>query len=109
MLAISFHRVSVCMGDDANNGKQYMGLPDDSTLEDLITAIRKGGSGNEWPIPYTGGNSHWIVNSNIGDLAHVSTDNDGEWHVEYFDFDERTPLRQLGIEWTFAGRPKRAE
>ena len=93
------------MGDDANNGKQYMELPDDSTLEDLIAVIREGGCGNEWPIPYTGGNSHWVVNSNIGNLAHVYTDGGGEWHVEYLGHDERTPLRQLSIEWTFADRP----
>lgn len=101
MIEFTFHRHSVCMGDDANNGKYRVKMPETSTLADLIHVIMKGGCGNTWPIPYTGGDSKWIVRSNIGDLAKVFTDHEGEWHVEYCEFSENTPLSKLGIEWVF--------
>ena len=92
------------MGDDAGNGTQHLELPDDFTLEDLIEVIRKGGRGNHWPIPYTGGNAHWVVKSNRGSLAHIYTDSEGEWHVEYPGLNGKTPLQPLGIKWTFGDR-----
>ena len=80
MLLIEFHRVSVCMGDDVWNGKYTIEMPDDATLGELLYIILHGGNGNIWPIPYTGANSNWWVQSNIGNLAKIYTDNDGEWH-----------------------------
>ncbi|MBR0373562.1 MAG: hypothetical protein IJH91_03415 [Mogibacterium sp.] len=104
MITIAFKRESVCMGDDAGNGEYTIVLPDTATLGDLIHVIRRGGSGNDWPIPYTGANSIWVVQSNIGDLADVHTDEDGEWVVRYLACSETTPLKLLGITWTFGAR-----
>ena len=54
MITISFHRKSVCMGDDAGNGEYTIQMPDAATLGDLMHVILRGGNGNGWPIPYTG-------------------------------------------------------
>ncbi len=105
MIRISFRRKSVCMGDDAMNGEYQIEMPDDALLRDLMHVALHGGNGNDWPIPYTGANSHWIIESNIGNLAHIYTDNEGEWHTEYLDIAENTLLRELGITSIFGGRP----
>lgn len=104
MIRITFRRESVCMGDDAGNGAYTISLPDSSTLGDLMQVILRGGCGNDWPIPYTGADSHWVIRSNIGDLARIYTDMDGEWHISGYCCDAHTPLRALGITWTFGGR-----
>lgn len=97
MITLSFRRRSVCMGDDAGNGEYIIEMPDSATLGDLINVIRCGGNGCDWPIPYTGRNSHWVIQSNIGDLAEVYTDEEGEWNVRYSAYPEETPLKPLGI------------
>ena len=104
MITIKFRRVSVCMGDDAGNGEYIIELPDDATLGDLLHVILHGGNGNDWPIPYTGANSSWVIHSDVGDLAKIYTDSDGEWHICDHCCDEHTPLKDLGITWTFGGR-----
>ena len=104
MIPIEFHRKSVCMGDDVRNGKYIIEMPDDATLGELLNIILHGGNGNDWPIPYTGANSNWWIQSNIGNLAKIYTDNEGEWHIEDYCCDEHTPLKELGIEWTFGSR-----
>lgn len=100
MIQLTFHRVSVCMGDDQGNGIQTVELPDDAVLADLIQVILRGGCGNNWPIPYTGGNAYWAIESNIGILAYLS-DSD---LVAYLDIDKNTPLKDLGIVSTFGSR-----
>lgn len=104
MISIEFHRKSVCMGDDVWNGKYTIEMADDATLGELLNIILHGGNGNDWPIPYTGANSNWWIQSNIGNLAKIYTDNEGEWHIEDYCCDEHTPLKELGIEWTFGSR-----
>ena len=109
MLLIEFHRVSVCMGDDVWNGKYTIEMPDDATLGELLYIILHGGNGNIWPIPYTGANSNWWVQSNIGNLAKIYTDNDGEWHIEDYYCDAQTPLKDLGIKWTFGSQHEKTK
>ena len=91
------------MGDDAYNGAYEIKMPDVATLSDLIDVIMHGGNGNDWPIPYTGANSYWVIKSNIGKIADIYTDSMGEWHVD-FVLDEYTQLSKLGIEWVFGDR-----
>ena len=105
MISLTFRRQSVCMGDDAGNGKYTLEMPDDSTLGELMETLLHGGHGNDWPIPYTGANSFWVIRSNIGDLADVYTDPEGEWHIRCSAFPGRTPLKTLGIQWTYGDRP----
>ena len=107
MLSISYHRASVCMGDDVWNGTYTIEMPDDATLGELLDVILHGGNGNNWPIPYTGANSNWWVQSNIGNLAKIYTDSDGDWHIEDHCCGERTLLKDLGIKWTFGSRDEK--
>ena len=104
MISLTFHRQSVCMGDDAGNGVYTLEMPDGATLGDLLHVLLYGGYGNDWPIPYTGANSVWLIDSNIGVLAKIYTDADGEWHIESLVYPETTPLRTLGITRTFGDR-----
>ncbi len=104
MSTLTFRRESVCMGDDANNGKYTIELPDTAALGDLMNVILHGGNGNDWPIPYTGANSFWVIKSNIGSLADIYTDTEGDWHIAYLTGTENTPLKSLGITWTFGDR-----
>lgn len=101
MVSISFHRKSVCMGDDVMNGEYTIELQDSATLGELLHVILHGGNGNEWPIPYTGANSYWVIQSNVGDLARIYTDSDGKWHIDDYCCNEQTPLKSLGVIWTF--------
>ena len=103
-MTISFRRKSVCMGDDAGNGDYMIKLNDDATLGDLIKVILHGGNGNDWPIPYTGADSHWLIQSNVGNLARIYTDSNGEWHIDDYCCDEHTRLMDLGVTWTFGNR-----
>ena len=82
-----------------------MKLPDDALLRDLIHVSLHGGNGNDWPIPYTGANSHWIIESNIGNLAHIYTDNECEWHTEYLGIAENARLSELELTSIFGSRP----
>ena len=104
MITLTFRRKSVCMGDDAGNGEYTIEMPDTATLGDLMQIILHGGNGTEWPIPYTGANSFWVIKSNIGNLADIFTDTEGEWHIRYLANTDKTPLKPLGITWTFGDR-----
>ncbi len=104
METITFRRESVSMGDDAGNGKYTIEMPDTATLGDLMKVILHGGNGNDRPIPYTGANSYWVIKSNIGNLADIFTDTEGEWHIAYLAGKENTALKSLGIAWTFGDR-----
>ena len=106
MIELTFHRDSVCMGDDSGNGIQHMKMPDDAVLEDLICVILHGGCGNEWQIPYTGGYDMWAIKSNVGILAYVCDDAE---MVVYPDLDKRTPLKSLGLVSTFGARVEERE
>lgn len=106
MIELTFHRDSVCMGDDSGNGIQHMKMPDDAVLEDLIYVILHGGCGNEWQIPYTGGHAMWAIKSNAGILAYVCDDAES---VVYPDLDKRTPLKSLGLVSTFGARVEERE
>lgn len=106
MMKIEFRRESVCMGDDVWNGIYTIEMPEDATLGELLDIILHGGNGNDWPIPYTGADSTWWIHSNIGNLARIYTDSDGEWHISDHCRDEKTLLKDLGIEWTFGRRRK---
>ncbi len=101
MVTLSFRRKSVCMGDDAGSGEYTVEMPDTATLGDLMQVILHGGNGNGRPIPYTGADSFWVVKSNIGNLADIYTDKDGEWHIAYPAYADNTPLKPLGIAWIF--------
>ena len=103
MITLTFSRRSVCMGDDADAGTYTVTMPDGASLGDLMQVLLHGGNGCGWPIPYTGANSRWVVRSNIGDLANIFTDSEGEWHIAC-RLDALTPLRTLGIEWTYGDR-----
>ena len=105
MIRISFRRKSVCMGDDAMNGEYQIEMPDDALLHDLMHVALHGGNGNDWPIPYTGADSHWIIESNIGNLAHIYTDNECEWHTEYLGIAENARLSELELTSIFGSRP----
>jgi len=107
VITITFHRKSVCMGDDAGNGEYTIQMPDTASLGDLMHVILRGGNGNDWPIPYTGANSFWIIKSNVGNLGEIFTDQEGEWHTVYPSFTEITPLQSLGITWTFGDRAEK--
>ncbi|MBO4219715.1 MAG: hypothetical protein J5933_02185 [Clostridia bacterium] len=104
MITISFTRVPVCLGDDAGNGDYIIELPESATLGELLQVVLHGGCGNGWPIPYTGANSTWIIHSDIGNLARIFTDSEGEWHISDHCCDEQTPLKDLGITWVFGDR-----
>ena len=101
MITISFRRKSVCMGDDAGNGEYIIQMDDDASVSDLMEILLHGGNGNDWPIPYTGANSYWVIKSNIGDLGNINTDSDGEWYIEYTSCSPDALLKDLGIEWVF--------
>ena len=92
------------MGDDAGNGEYTIEMPDSATLGDLMNVILHGGNGNDWPIPYTGANSFWVIKSDIGILADIFTDTEGEWHIAYLARKENTPLKGLGITWILGDR-----
>ena len=98
MIELTFHRESVCMGDDAGNGIQQLKMADDAVLEDLIYVILHGSCDNEWPIPYTGGHAMWAINSNVGILAYVCDDAE---LVLYPVLDKKTALKNLGLVSTF--------
>jgi len=107
MITITFHRKSVCMGDDAGNGEYTIQMPDTATLGDLMKVILHGGNGNDWPIPYTGASSFWVIKSNLGNLADIFTNQEGEWQTAYSSYAEKTPLRSLGITWIFSDRAEK--
>ena len=101
MITLTYDRESVSLGDDAGNGKYTIEMPDTSVLGNLIHVIMHGGNGSSWPIPYTGANSFWVIRSDIGNLADIYTDQEGEWNIRYLTYSEDTPLKSLGISWVF--------
>ena len=104
MITITFNRDSVSMGDDAGSGEYTIEMPDNATLGDLIDVIMHGGNGNDWPIPYTGANSFWVIRSDVGALADVYTDGDGEWNIKNLAYDEKAQLKTLGISRVFGAQ-----
>jgi len=104
MIVLSYSRESVCLGDDAGSGEYRIELPDTAVLGDLIHVIMHGGSGNEWPIPYTGANSFWVIRADHGNLADIFTDGEGDWNIRYLSYSETTPLKPLGLTRVFAAR-----
>ena len=104
MKPIMFRRKSVCMGDDVNNGTYTIKMPDSATLGDLLNVVLHGGYGNDWPIPYTGADSFWVIKTNIGKIADIYTDSMGEWHIDSCDIGKDTKLSTLDIEWVFGDR-----
>ena len=104
MLTLTFTRRSVCMGDDAGAGDYTVAMPEDAALGELLQVLLHGGNGCDWPIPYTGADSCWVIRSNIGDLARIYTDGAGEWHTDCIGPDAGTPLRSLGLEWVRGDR-----
>lgn len=77
------------MDDDA---EYTITLQDNATLGELLHVILHGESGNDRPIPYTGANSSWVIHSDIGDLARIFTDSNGEWHTH------RNALQVCGLQ-----------
>ena len=104
MITIEFRRESVCMGDDINNGVYTIKISEDSKLEDLMEVVLHGGNGNDRHLPYTGANSIWIIESNIGNLAKIYTDNTGEWNIEYIGFNKDMLLKDLDITYIYGNR-----
>ena len=103
-LKIAYERCSVCAGDDVNAGKCIIEMPPASTLGDLMQTVLCGGNGNDRPIPFTGAYSSWVIKSNIGELAVISTGKDGAWHIECTGRFSDTLLCGLGIEWMYGER-----
>jgi hypothetical protein len=103
MITLSFCRRSVCMGDDAGAGEYTVTMPEGATLGELLYILLHGGNGCDWPIPYTGAHSRWVIRSDAGDLGAIYTDAEGEWHIDSC-VDARTPLHALGITWVFGDR-----
>ena len=104
MIALSLSRRNVCMGDDADAGEYTVTMPEGATLGELLDVLLHGGNGCDWPIPYTGADSRWVIRSDAGDLGRIYTDSEGEWHIACGAFDPRTPLRALGLTWVFGDR-----
>ncbi|WP_373731435.1 hypothetical protein [Bacteroides heparinolyticus] len=104
MITISFSRESVCMGDDVGSGEYKIALQDSATLGELLNVILCGDCGNDWPIPHTVPASNWVIRSNIGELAKILSNSNGDYHITDYCCDEHTPLKQLGIKWTFGSR-----
>ena len=102
-IVISFRRRSVCMGDDAGNGEYTIKMPGDATVGELLKVALRGGYGNDWPIPYTGALSYWVIQSNVGDLGRIYTGADGEWRIEC-KVDGGTRLKEIGVKWIFGER-----
>ena len=102
-MTISFSRRSVCMGDDAGAGDYTVEMPEDAALGELMDVLLHGGRGNDWPIPYTGADSRWVIRSNAGDLGILYTDAGGVWHIDCAR-DPKTPLRALGLAWVYGAR-----
>ena len=100
MIKIRYCRDSVCMGDDAGRGHYDIELNDDATMTDLFGCLLHGGNGNDWPIAYTGADSEWLIESDIGDLGNINTDSNGEWYYIY-SFSPDTLLKDLCIEWVY--------
>ena len=90
------------MGDDAGNGEWIINMPGDSTVKELVDAIIHGGYGNDWPIPHTGGDNYWEIQTNVGTLAYLSGDKKRSY---YPTFNMDTPLKETGITSTFGARP----
>lgn len=93
MLKILYCRNSLCAGDDANRSIYTLILPNDTTIDDLIYAMRHKGCGNEWPMP----SGNWIIRSNIGDLAKIEE----EGKIEYLLMDSTSLVMKSGIEWVY--------
>ena len=104
MFSLTYSRKSVCMGDDAGCGEYTLSLPDGATLDELMKVLLRGGCGNDWPIPYTGANSIWVIQSNAGRLGTIRTDGAGLWHIQCEAYPADTPLGSLGITRVYCDR-----
>lgn len=99
MIKIKYTREAVCLGDDVSNGNYTITLKNTSTLEDLINCLIHGGNGNNWSLAFTGSSTHWIIKSNIKDLAEVYVDDKYNWCINYLNYDKDTLLKNLNIEY----------
>ena len=100
MIKIEYHRESVCAADDYYNRSQTIEMPDNAKLGDLVKFLARTSYGNYSYIPYTGGNSFWALESNIGLLAVVCDDRK---RVAFPNFSRCTPLSKIGIT-TISGK-----
>lgn len=98
MIKIEYIRDSVCIGDDVNRGTYVITFKNKATLEDLMNNLYKGGSGNDWPLAYTGSSTFWNIESNIGKLGEVYIDEKDNWCINY-KYPKDSLLKELGIEY----------
>lgn len=97
MIKINYSRRSVCMGDDIYAGDYILSFREAATLEDLlkkITSVKF-----ERSLAFTGPSTHWIIKSNIGDLAKITVDKDYKWVYNYLNYKEDTKLKELHLEY----------
>ena len=97
MIKINYSRRSVCMGDDIHSGNYILRFKEEATLEDLlkrITSVKF-----ERSLAFTGPSTHWIIKSNIGDLAEITVDKDYKWIYNYISYNSNTKLKELNIDY----------
>ena len=97
MIKINYSRRSVCMGDDINPGNYILSFKETATLKDLldkITSVKF-----ERSLAFTGPRTHWIIKSNIGDLAEITVDKDYKWMYNYLSYNSNTKLKDLKIDY----------
>ena len=97
MINIKYSRRSVCMGDDINAGNYTLKFKDDATLKDLLDIITS--TKFERSLAFTGSSTHWIIKSNIGDLAEITVDKDYKWVFNYLNYNSNTKIKELNIEY----------
>ena len=108
MIIISFNRESVSRKDEENSCIQRIVLDDDAVLSDLVFAIIRGGSGNEWPIPPSPEAAYWAIRSDMGVLAYYSADGLEE-RIDYPNYDPQMKLKNSEIWGTFASLVRKDE
>ena len=97
MIKIVYSRRSVCMGDDVNAGEYILSFDNNASLRDLIEKIINGNT--ERSLAFTGSSTHWIIKSNIGDLAEITVDDNYKWVVKYLNYKLDDKIKTLKIEY----------